>query len=60
MAASNKYDYQCDGVAGTLTEANRQIASQRNATPASIRDQYKSGIRYIKADRKYFWYWVLK
>ena len=57
--------YQADGFVRELTsaalrEANRQIASARNATPEAIRGQFRSGIRSSARDGGYRWFWVVK
>lgn len=61
----NILEYQQDGfVSGSstksLSEANRQIAVAKRATPDEVRDKFKSGIRFIKRDNGYLWVWHLK
>jgi len=58
-------DYQEDGfVTGhnqkALAEANRQLNAAKRVIPDSQRDNYKSGIRYLKEHNGYSWYIVLK
>ncbi len=55
--------YQQDGfVSGfsqkSLSEANRQIASAKQATPEKFREQFRSSIR--SNGNGYVWLWVLK
>jgi hypothetical protein len=40
------------------TQANAAIAGARNATPAEVRDEYRSYIRWLGDG--YEWGWVLK
>lgn len=58
-------EYQASGFVRELTskslaEANRQIASARNATPESIRGEFRSQIRAVRSGQfGYEWFWVL-
>jgi hypothetical protein len=58
-------EYQASGfvrefTSKSLAEANRQIASARNATPEAIRDQFRSQIRAVRSrELGYEWFWVL-
>lgn len=53
-------NYQSQGTAKTLAEANAEIAKARNATPANLRDSFSSKIKASHHGGFYIWYWILK
>lgn len=58
-------NWQADGfVRGfdskSLSEANRQIAAAKRATPEHYRSQMRSQIRSSVRDGGYLWFWVVK
>lgn len=52
-------NYQEQGLANNLKQANDEIAKYRNATPEHIRSQFRSKIEYA-GKGKYYWCWILK
>lgn len=56
---SNLLNYQEQGLAKDLKEANAKISQYRNSTPAHLRENFRSNIEYA-GKGKYYWCWILK
>lgn len=56
----NMINYQEDGIAFSLAEANKKISEARRATPEGLRDCYRSSVIFDKKALRYNWAWVLK
>ena len=51
-------NYQAQGTAESQRKANDAIHAAQDATPANVRNLYRSWIRWSKGE--YLWSWTLK
>ena len=52
-------NYQEQGLAASLKEANEKISQYRKATPVHLRERFFSRINF-SGKGKYTWCWILK